>query len=464
MKSSTTTHTLLAACGVLFFGLVAFFSAAPNTLVKIDLTKEKIHTLNRASMDVIGHAKTKKKTVSIRAFFSNDALAGRFSEIISLYKSKGAPLEIFKYDPKTSTSEIKKYELNTDANVVIFETEHKKARIEIVNEEKITNAIAKVIQDEESARVLVTAGQGETPMASTKGVGFAKYLKILSQSGYSLHEKVISNVTVEEINKYSVLLILDPKLDFHKNDIAKLETYAATGGSVYITLGAWKELPNIQNWVASKGVLINNDALIMDPKDSRTKPYGTGNAVLSKLNPTNRVSRFLGASGAKYGVLLPDARSMTLLQPKDRRVFREVLASTGAPTMILPDVKTRNRRKFKSSELLNKQPDVGAFIYRNYSDQKNDAQKRFRMIVLGSGVFANNQGYQNPILRELFLNSMSFLSDSEDFIAIAAPKELDSQIDLTSEKSTFALGFILYFYPFLILGAGLASWWRRMGR
>ncbi len=464
MKNRSIKHALLALCGILFFGLAAFFSAAPKTLVKIDLTKEKIHTLSNASLAIIENSRQKNETIQINTFFRNDSMGARFSEIINLYKSKGAPLKISAFDPKTATSEVKQYNIEPGSNIVIFEVNSKQARIEIINEEKITNAIAKVIQNNDAPKILVVAGQGESPMVSADGPGFAKYYKVLSGSGYSLEEKVIANLSSEEIKKYRVLVILDPKIDFEQSAIAKLEEYSLAGGSVYLTLGAWKELPNLQDWIATKGVLFNNDALIIDPKDSRAKKYGAGNAVLSKLNATHRVSRFLGATGARYGVLLPDARSLNLLQAKDRKIFREVLASTGRPTMVLPDVKSASRRKFNSGDLLDKQPAVAAFIYRNYIDQNPSEKKKFKMIVTGASTFANNMGYQNPILRELFLNSMSFLSDSEDFIAIAAPKELDSQIDLTSKNSAYALNFIFYFYPLMILGAGIFNWWRRMQR
>ncbi len=466
MKKNTLKHALLAACGILFFGLVAFFSSVPKTLVKVDLTKEKIHTLSRASIDIIESAKKNKEKIDVYAFFANDGLGGRFSEILNLYQSKGAPLLVHKFDPKTATSEAQKYDVDTNANVVIFASMQKKERVEIINEEKITNAIAKVIHPKKSRKILVAAGQGETPMSSSKGSGFAKYLKVLTESGYALEEKVLSNLSAKELLAYQIVVILDPKMDYSKSMVQNIELYAASGGSVYLSLGAWKELPNLQDWVATKGVLINNDALILNPNDSRAKKYGTGNAVLSKLNATNRVSRFLGASGAKYGVLLPDTRSLSLLQPKDRRIFREDLATSGRPTMVLPNAVSKAKRRFKSSELLDKQPLVGAFVYRNYANESVDKgqNKKFKMFVLGSSVFANNIGYQNPILRELFLNSMAFLSNSEDFIAIAAPKELDSQIDLTSQNSTYALNFIMYLYPLLILGAGIASWWRRMQR
>jgi hypothetical protein len=419
MQSRYIKPFLLATCGILFFGIAAFFSASPDTLIKLDMTKEKIHSLSNASLEVVQNAKRKRTKINVKGFFANGALSSRFQEVINLYQSKGAPIEVTLLDPKTSAIEAKKYGIESDANVAFFESNDKKSRIEIVNEEKITNAIAKVIQSKESPRMLVIAGHGETPMTSAKGTGFAKYFKILTEAGYALEEKVLSNLSNTELDHYPVVLLLDPQFDLSESSIAKLESVAQNGGSIYLTLGAWKFLPNLQDWVASKGILINNDALILDPRDSRASTYGAGNAVLSSLNSTNRITRFLGSTGAKYGVLLPDSRSLSLLEPKDKRVFRESLGSTGRPTMILPDVESPNRRKFNAKELLDKQPAIAAFAYRNYADKSPDQNRKFKLVVLGSSSFANNTGYQNPILREMFLNSMSYLSDAEDFIAIA---------------------------------------------
>ena len=83
------------------------------------------------------------------------------------------------------------------------------------------------------------------------------------------------------------------------------------------------------------------------------------------------------------------------------------------------------------------------------------------MVAFGSSQGASNYGMQHSENLDLFANSVSYLLQDEDFIAIRPKDPVKSTIDLTTQGSQLALVFICLIYPFVFLGGGVLSWFLR---
>jgi ABC-type uncharacterized transport system involved in gliding motility auxiliary subunit len=94
-----------------------------------------------------------------------------------------------------------------------------------------------------------------------------------------------------------------------------------------------------------------------------------------------------------------------------------------------------------------------------------DAPRReTRVVVFGDSDFASNDGLGiapgNP---DLFVNTINWLAQQENLIAIRPKAPDDRRVTLTEDQQTMVWLFTIVMLPGLVIGAGVYSWWRRRG-
>jgi hypothetical protein len=86
-----------------------------------------------------------------------------------------------------------------------------------------------------------------------------------------------------------------------------------------------------------------------------------------------------------------------------------------------------------------------------------------RLAVIGDSDFVTNSllGVQGN--RDLFLNTLNWLSQQENLISIRPKDPEDRRITLTAGEQRFVTWLAFPILPFAIFGAGILNWWRRRG-
>jgi len=94
---------------------------------------------------------------------------------------------------------------------------------------------------------------------------------------------------------------------------------------------------------------------------------------------------------------------------------------------------------------------------------KPDEKKKTetRVAVYGDSDFVTNGVLGIPGNRDLFLNTVNWLAQQENLIAIRPREAEDRRIALTPAQSRWALIQSLLLVPGLVLIAGFITWWRR---
>ena len=92
-----------------------------------------------------------------------------------------------------------------------------------------------------------------------------------------------------------------------------------------------------------------------------------------------------------------------------------------------------------------------------------DAQARpeTRVVAIGDSDFAANAGLGIQGNRDLFMNTIGWLSQQENLISIRAKEPDDRRITLTATQQTNILWLSLLIVPGFIFGSGVYTWWRR---
>src|SRR5262249_55950364 len=87
--------------------------------------------------------------------------------------------------------------------------------------------------------------------------------------------------------------------------------------------------------------------------------------------------------------------------------------------------------------------------------------KKARLVVYGDSDFASNQGFGLQGNGNLFLNTISWLAQDENFISIRAKNPEDRRLTMTEAQGTLVSYVMLLFLPGAVLFAGVSVWMKR---
>src|SRR6185312_9315838 len=95
-------------------------------------------------------------------------------------------------------------------------------------------------------------------------------------------------------------------------------------------------------------------------------------------------------------------------------------------------------------------------------DAKADAPKpEARLVVFGDSDFAGNSGLGIQGNRDLFMNTVGWLSQQENLISIRPKDADDRRLTMTAAQQTNVTWLSLFIIPGLVFFTGVYTWWRR---
>ena len=96
------------------------------------------------------------------------------------------------------------------------------------------------------------------------------------------------------------------------------------------------------------------------------------------------------------------------------------------------------------------------------SEGGSDASKpETRVVVFGDSDYASNSALGIQGNRDLFLNTIGWLSQQENLISIRPKEADDRRVTMTAAQQTNVNILTMLVIPACIFGAGVYTWWRR---
>jgi hypothetical protein len=200
----------------------------------------------------------------------------------------------------------------------------------------------------------------------------------------------------------------------------------------------------------------NNDFMILRPDDPRAQLLGQNNAIVGDFDEFSPVTKDF-ARKSNVAILFQNTRTISEV-PDNVAKFKVTLVgkTSGETTVRVKNVSSATDLRGITPERI----DEGSFAVMATANGKS-GEKDVRIAAFGSAQFANNQGAQSAENRDLLVNTLSWLTQDDDFIAIRPKDSTKSTLSLASGGATLNLLFISYIYPFLFLGFGTFYWLRR---
>ena len=84
-----------------------------------------------------------------------------------------------------------------------------------------------------------------------------------------------------------------------------------------------------------------------------------------------------------------------------------------------------------------------------------------RVVVFGDSDFASNRVMGITGNKDMFMNTIGWLSQQENLIAIRPKEADDRRLTMTATQQANINWMTLLLIPAVIFGTGIYSWWRR---
>jgi ABC-type uncharacterized transport system involved in gliding motility auxiliary subunit len=442
-----------------------------------DVTKEGINTLSPESVKLVDQLKERKEPVKVLAFFQDEMKKTQFRKALSLYEMKGGSFEVEYIDPQTDPTRAMAENITT-VDTVIFKYGKQEARLTSFTEEKMSNALVRVMKEKDKT-IYFTKGHGEPELSNQEALGYSAAKQELESERFVVKELNLLETTSIPADA-DLLVIAGPKYDLQPSELAVLEQYLQSARPLMVLVDALTQVPNLNKLVESVGFRFNDDLLIIRPGDERARVLGQNNAIVTDFDSFSPVTADFVKRGG-VALMTANTRSIEIVNENKLQLKPVGLAKSSQIIVKVNGVKTQaDLKNLTEDRIVDGSFDVfgaasgkvgGAKVATNEAnkdaqadvkaDSQGNAAKELRVFVGGSAQLASNLGAQRQENVDLFLNAINYLTQDEDFISIRAKDGDRSSLDLTTASSQFLLLFLAYVYPTSFLGAGVFYWMRR---
>ena len=231
---------------------------------------------------------------------------------------------------------------------VIFETGNRKMSFQTLSEERISNALMKLLNDKRKT-VCLSSGNGETGSLDKSSAGLSQARSFLEQNQYRVEVIGLEELDQKK-NLCTSVAIISPKFNFKIMATRNLEQYLLNGGAVIVLVDAVRPSDSLNTTIEKFGLRLSSDFLLLDTKDPRSRKIGK-NATI--------VNQFDFARDCKLSrntiMLSRDTRSVTTILTTNTRSSLPFLARTTAGLRVrdvytIDDLKDIAKNRLESGE------------------------------------------------------------------------------------------------------------------
>jgi ABC-type uncharacterized transport system involved in gliding motility auxiliary subunit len=457
VNSSIITLVVLALVVIVYLVLM-------NHTKRVDLTQTKKFSLSEQTVKILDKL---EGPVKAYAFLSKQQDATSITELFTEYKYHYKDFDFEIVDPDLNPGLVEDMGIEQYGDVVVSyggKTEELKSK----NEEGLTNALIK-LSNVEVKKVYFITGHGERDLDDYSKDGYDKIKAAIKSENYDVEEILL--LRAEKVpDDCAVLISAGPKMDYDPHELDMIDDYLLKGGRVIFMIDpdeSGKGLTNIAMFLEKYDIVLGDDVII-DPF-SRVL---SGDFFMPVVNSYtyNPITRdFDLATFFRF------ARSIGTKEGSDSKIFSRLVASTGEASWAEKDLKgLLSGKGAKFNEGVDEKGPVGIMAYSRISlgdesagdaeaaDEQealeNGEQKPVEdafIFVAGDSDFITNAMYQTQGNKDLFLNTINYLSDRGDLITIRPKQQESVYLTLTSQQGRIAFFITMIIIPLFVILVGI---------
>jgi ABC-type uncharacterized transport system involved in gliding motility auxiliary subunit len=343
-------------------------------------------------------------------------------------------------------------------------------RVTSDSEQDITNAIIKVVSGQQR-KVYFTQGHGEKETTASDRDGYSSINQALGNENYAVDKLVLAQ-TGAVPDDASVVIVAGPRTDFFPPEIEALKKYIDKAGKVLLMLDPPEKAdsPPLTNLIALAhdwGMDVGNNIVV--DVSGMGRLIGTDASVpVAASYPSHAITQ-----NFKFLTAFPLARSITPVTGGVNNHVAQAFVETSPRSWAETDIKSllsSGQVSLDEAKGDKRGPiPIAAAVSAaaTPADNKpaageNDAPKpETRLVAFGDSDFAANSGLGIQGNRDLFMNTVGWLSQQENLISIRPKDAEDRRITLTATQQNNITWLSLLIIPGMIFGGGVYNWWRR---
>ena len=465
LKRRSTRHGASALILILLvLGILVFVEAiSARHSARLDLTASKRFTLSEQTLKIL---KNLEKPVRVTAFYQEGSpQAEETRDLLDQYAYASRKFSFVFVDPDRFPGKARRYKISAYGTLML-ETETREEKITQATEQELTNALLRVMRKTEKVIYFIN-GHDEKSTEDYGKDGYSGVKKAIEDQNYVVRDLLL--MRVEEVPAdASVLIIAGPKKALFPEEIFTLKRFIDQGRHLLILIDPETDT-GLSKFLKSCGIEVGQDIIV----DKLSRLFGA-----DYLTPI--VSQYAGyhpiTENFKTASFFPLARSIRVAKDVPMHVQNTELAKTGPNSWAETDfVMLKKGKASFDSEKDTMGPIPVAIVSTiqhetemakvsqteetvkdkaEESDDKKDAPRPARIVVFGDSDFVGNSYVNLSGNRDLFMNTLSWLAEEEDLIAIR-PKKRESQpvvLSYTQTRVIFWASVVLLPGGVLIIG------------
>lgn len=337
-----------------------------------------------------------------------------------------------------------------------------------IAENDVTNALVKLVSGAPK-KVYFTQGHGERDTASPDRMrGYNAVSQALTEDNFTVAPLPLAQQSSVP-DDASVVIIAGPTTDFLAPEIDALKQFIAKGGKLLALLdppqAGSSDLPNLQGLLKEWSIELGND-VVVDASGMGQLFGGDASVPVVVTYPAHPITdRFQVMTAFPYARSVRAIEGGThtpqsILETSERSWAETDLKSLASGKVEFTD--GADRRGPISLGMAVSAPATQAPPPPLAGNASADAPKpESRIVTIGDADFAGNSalGVQGNL--DLFLNTVNWLAQQEDLIAIRPREAQDRRLSLTADDQSRIMWLSLFLIPGFMFAAGIYTWWKR---
>jgi ABC-type uncharacterized transport system involved in gliding motility auxiliary subunit len=467
-RRQTRYGTLMGVSILVVLGiLVAINYIGTRQNKRWDLTANKQFSLSDQSRNIVAKLDSPMQV----QVFAQEPQFPRFQEKIKEYEYASKKISTEYIDPEKKPSAAKQNNVDR-IPTLIFNYKGRSERVNADAEQDITNAIIKVVSGKQR-KIYFTQGHGEKDTTSSERDGYNVIATALGRENYTVEKLAIAQAGSVP-DDAAVVVVAGPKNDFFAPEVDALKKYLDKQGKLLLALDPPDKVdsPPLTNLVALAhdwGIQAGNNIVVDVSGMGRAIGTDASVPIVAPPYPAHPITQRFGMMTA-----FPLAREASPVGGGVNGHVAQSFIETGPRSWAETDLKslmTSGEVSLDESKGDKKGPiPLGSAVSAAAAPAappkpgEPDAPKpETRVAVIGDSDFAANGTLGMPGNRDLFMNTIGWLSQQDNLISIRPKEADDRRITLTATQESNIFWLSLLIIPGCIFAAGVSSWWRRRG-
>jgi ABC-type uncharacterized transport system involved in gliding motility auxiliary subunit len=349
----------------------------------------------------------------------------------------------------------------------------RKERVTSDMEQDLTNALIKVINPSKK-KVYFVAGHGEKDTGGSERTGYSGVADALKRDNYEFDKLVLAQQQDVPADA-TVVVLAGPRGDILQPEAAMLERYLDKGGHLLALIdppeGNTESMPVLEGLLKAWSIDVGNNVVV--DVSGMGQLLGTDASVpVAATYPPHAITE-----GFNVLTAYPLARSVAPTTSATNGRAAQTIIETSPRSWAESDVK-----QLRASGKVEMNPatgdkqgpvSIGVAVTAPVKEPEKPATEKAsdtsqsgskpesRIVAIGDSDFGSNYALGIQGNRDLFMNSVSWLAQQENLIAIRAREPADRRITMTASQMTGMFWLSIFLIPGAVLSAGIYTWWRR---